>query len=126
MRDASANKPGKGARLAAGARRLLAARLLAFLVILFLAVPVSEVSAGHSAMHGPAVHHSIEAASPEAPSSPDEGVAHHCAQCACHQMLAVQLRSSPDTNQVSVIHFPRLARATSERATTPPHKPPRA
>lgn len=126
MRDASVNKPGKGARLAAGARRLLAARLLAFLSILFLALPVSEVWAGHSAMYGPASHLSLEASSPEAPSSPNEGVAHHCAQCACHQMLAVELRSSPDTNQVSVIHFPLLARATCERATAPPHKPPRA
>lgn len=126
MRTGSAKELGRGARFAACPRRLLAARLLAILLVLFLALPVAEAAQGHPPAHTSAGHFIVGGLSLEEPSLQDEGVGHYCPQCACHQMLAIELASLPDTDGISGTHFPIVARATWARVKAPPHKPPRA
>lgn len=128
MTNALAKVERKGAGFAARARRSWATHLLAFLAVIFLAMPASISHADHASAHGRDAHLSMNGVfSVEDQPSSDGGLAHHCAQhCGCHQAMAVDQRLLPVATLVSDLRFPVIARAVCERAIAPPQRPPQA
>lgn len=114
------------ARSAAAPWWRLAARLIALVLVLALAVPMLEADAHDLAAPCSAVHLSLEMAGPATHGTPDHGVAHHCANCACHQVVVADASGMVVPAMVTVVPFAVGEATVPGRATAPLRKPPRA
>ncbi|KAB1070119.1 hypothetical protein [Methylobacterium planeticum] len=114
----------RGARSAVAFWWRLAARLIALVLVLTLAVPMAD--AHDLAALGPATHLSLELGGPATDGTPDQGIAHHCANCACHQVVVADASGMVVPAVVTAVPFAVGDATVPGRATAPLRKPPRA
>ncbi|SOR30627.1 protein of unknown function; putative exported or membrane protein [Methylorubrum extorquens] len=128
MTHATTSPSPKEARTAAASWWRLAARLVALLLILVLAVPMADAHAHEPGPHHSVSHLSLEMGQPATDDvSPDRGPAHHCASCACHQVVIADAGGMLVPVRVTdEVPFIVGEAAVTARATAPPRKPPRA
>jgi hypothetical protein len=106
--------------------RRLAARLVALLMVLALCIPASEGRADVQAAHMSAVHLSLDMDGLMPGDHAEDGLAHHCAHCACHQAVTTTYPVSLKPRSAAAIRFAERADPGVPGTTIPPRKPPRA
>ena len=115
------------ARPAAASWWRLAARLIALVLVLALAAPMSDADAHELGPHQSVPHLSLEMGQPIADDgAPDRGATHHCASCACHQVVMADACGMAVQVRVTEVPFTFGEAPVTARATAPPRKPPRA
>ncbi len=115
------------ARAAAASWWRLAARLVALVLVLVLAAPMPDADAHELGSHRSVPHLSLEMSQPATDDgASDRGAVHHCASCACHQVVMADAGGMLVPVRVTEVPFLVGDVAVTARATAPPRKPPRA